>query len=159
MHDRKLKNKKKTNLSLKKNKIYFFTKNLKTRRLTKKFNYVKIDSFLITKIFLLKIFRVQLLPNIQIKLIFDLLFLSIINLKILLATVFKYKNKKKIEFKIDKIVAEEFRKYFVSWKDYLKNKNIWKLKCNLTNCKKLLKKFKKNTKTYLGEFSGTKIKK
>ena len=79
-------------------------------------------------------------------------FLLVIDLEILLATVFKYKNEKKIEFKVDKIIVKIFKKYFVSWKDYLENKNTWELKYNLTNYKKLLEEFKKNMKTYLEEF-------
>ena len=82
--------------------------------------------------------------------------LLIINLEILFATIFKYKNEKKIEFKIDKIIVKKSKKYFVSWKGYLKNENIWKLEHNLINCKKLLKEFKKNTKTYLEKFKKTK---
>ena len=40
---------------------------------------------------------------------FNLLFLFIINLKISLATVFKYENKKKIKFKINKIIVKKFK--------------------------------------------------
>ena len=85
--------------------------------------------------------------------------MSIINSEILFATIFKYENEKKIEFKVDKVVAEKFKKYFVNWKNYLKNKNTWKLKYNLTNCKELLKEFKKNIKTYLEKFNEIKAKK
>ena len=111
----KIKKQKKNEPQLKKkNKIYFFIKNFKTRRSTKKLDYIKIGPFLVTKIFLLKIFRIQLPLDAQIKLIFDLSFLSVADLKILLATIFKYKNKKKIEFKIDKIIIKKSKKYLVS---------------------------------------------
>ena len=60
----KIKKQKKNESQLKKgDKIYFFIKNFKTQRSTKKLDYVKINSFLVTEVFILKIFRVQLLPD------------------------------------------------------------------------------------------------
>ena len=49
----------------KKNKIYLLTKNLKTKKLNKKLNYIKIDLFLVKEIKELKIYELNLFKELK----------------------------------------------------------------------------------------------
>ncbi len=73
--------KRKTTSQLKeKNKIYLFTKNLKTRKSSKKLNYVKIESFYVKKIKKSINYKFNLLKNVKVFLIFYILLLELVDL-------------------------------------------------------------------------------
>ena len=73
-HSFKYINKKKkiTSLLKKKNKVYLLTKNFKTKKSSKKLNYVKVDPFFIKKIKELKTYELNLFKKIRIFSIFDI---------------------------------------------------------------------------------------
>jgi len=63
----------------KRNKIYLFMKNLKTRKLSKKLNHIKVESFLVKKTKRLINYELDLLKNVKVFLIFYILLLKLAN--------------------------------------------------------------------------------
>jgi len=59
--------------------VYFFTKNLKTRKLNKKLNHIKIKSFLIKKTKKLINYELDLPKNVKVFLVFYILLLELID--------------------------------------------------------------------------------
>jgi len=74
------KKRKTTSQLKKKNKIYFLTKNLKTRKSSKKLNYVKVESFLIKKTKKSINYELDLSKDAKVFLIFYILLLKSTNL-------------------------------------------------------------------------------
>jgi hypothetical protein len=60
--------------------VYLFTKNLKTRKLNKKLNYVKIESFLIKKTKRLVNYELDLPKNVKVFLVFYISLLKLVDL-------------------------------------------------------------------------------
>ncbi len=60
--------------------MYLFTKNLKTRKLNKKLNYVKVKLFLVKKTKRLINYELDLLKNVKVFLVFYILLLKLTNL-------------------------------------------------------------------------------
>ena len=97
----KYQNKKKTMSQFKKkNKMYFFTINLKNKRSSKKLDHIKIELFFVEKIKELVNYKLQLSSNIKIHLVFHVSFLKFIDFTISIQITFHYESKKKNEFKI-----------------------------------------------------------
>jgi len=60
--------------------MYFFIKNLRTRKLNKKLNYVKVKSFLVKKIKRLINYELDLSKNVKVFLVFYILLLKLVDL-------------------------------------------------------------------------------
>ena len=87
--------KRKTTSQLKKrNKIYLFTKNLKTRKLSKKLNHVKVESFLVKKAKKLVNYELDLFKDAKVFLVFYILLLELANPITPLQETFYYKDQK-----------------------------------------------------------------
>ena len=76
------------------NKIYFFTKNLKIRKLSKKLNYVKVKSFLVKRAKRLINYELDLLKNAKVFLVFYILLLKLIDSSTSIQKTFHYKLQK-----------------------------------------------------------------
>jgi len=73
--------KRKTTSQLKKrNKIYLFTKNLKTRKLSKKLNHVKVESFHVKKTKKSVNYELDLFKNVRVFLVFYISLLELVDL-------------------------------------------------------------------------------
>ena len=103
--------KKKINLNLKKKKIYLLTDNLRTKRSSKKFDYRKIDPFLIKIIKKLRDtkqparnYKFNLSRDIRIYPVFNIRFLKLAHPDILLQIIFYYKIDQKRKYKIEIII-------------------------------------------------------
>ena len=107
----------------KKNKIYFFTKNLKTRKLNKKLNYIKVNLFFVKKTKKLVNYKLDLFKNVKVFLVFYILLLKSIDLSTSIQKIFYYKLQKKNQFKIEKILEQQDQQYFVKQKKYSTTKN------------------------------------
>jgi len=59
--------------------VYLFTKNLKTRRLSKKLNHVKVESFLIKKTKKSINYELDLLKNVKVFLVFYISLLELVD--------------------------------------------------------------------------------
>ena len=75
--------------------IYLLTKNLKTKKISKKLNYVKIDLFLIKKQKKSINYELNLFLNIKIYLIFHVSLLKSANQNTLIQNTFHFQYKKK----------------------------------------------------------------
>jgi len=60
--------------------MYLFTKNLKTRKLSKKINHVKVESFLVKKTKRSINYEFDLLKDVKVFLVFYILLLELTNL-------------------------------------------------------------------------------
>jgi len=88
--------KRKTTPQLKEgNKIYLFTKNLKTRKLSKKLNHVKVESFLVKKAKKSVNYELDLLKNARVFLVFYISLLKLVDLSTSIQKTFHYKAQKK----------------------------------------------------------------
>jgi len=75
----------------KRNKIYLFTKNLRTKKLNKKLNYIKIELFLVKKTKRLINYKLDLFKNIKVFLVFYILLLKLADSSIFIQKIFYYK--------------------------------------------------------------------
>ena len=96
-----------------KNKVYLFTKNLRTRKSSKKLNYIKIDLFFVKKTKKLVNYKLDLFKNIKVFLVFYILLLKLANSNIFIQKIFYYKLQKKNRFKIERILEQQDQQYFV----------------------------------------------
>ena len=98
----------------KKDKVYLFTKNLKTKKSSKKLNHVKIDLFFIKKIKRLKIYELNLLKRIRVFSIFDISLLKPADSDTFIQKKFHFELDKKKLYTIEKILKRRDQKYFVN---------------------------------------------
>ena len=97
-------NKKRKNASSlkKRNKIYFFAKNLKRKGKNKKLNFVKIEAFFIKKVKRLKNYELNLFKNAKVHLIFDIFLLKLIDFNTFIQKTFHYEKQKEKKFEVEK---------------------------------------------------------
>ena len=81
-------------------KIFLLTKNLKTKKISEKLNYVKIDSFFIKKQKKSVNYKLNLFLNIRIHLIFYVLLLKLADQNTFIQKTFYFQYKKKIKTKL-----------------------------------------------------------
>ncbi len=79
-------------------------KNLKIRKLNKKLNYVKIKLFLVKKIKRSINYKLDLLKNVKIFLVFYILLLKLVDLITSLQNTFYFYSQKENQFEIEKIL-------------------------------------------------------
>lgn len=96
-----------------KNKIYLLTKNLKTKKISKKFDYIKIGLFFVNKQIKSVNYKLDLLPNTKIHSIFYVLLLKSIDSKTFIQDIFHFQYKKKDENEIKTILAQDDQRYFI----------------------------------------------
>ena len=120
-------------------RVYLSTKNLKTLAPSKKFDSKKVGPFIINKIFRPVIYKLKLLPNIGIYLVFyQSLLEPIINKEAAQGGYQKFEQEKPQEFIIEKILGRQGQQYLVKQKGYLYSKNIQEPIKNLKNCQQKL---------------------
>ena len=96
-----------------KNKIYLLIKNLKTKKINKKLNHVKIDSFFIKKQKKSVNYELNLFSNIKIHSIFHVSLLKSTDSKTLIQNTFYFQYEKKNEKKIETILTQNNQRYFI----------------------------------------------
>ena len=84
--------------------MYFFTKNLKTRKLSKKLNYIKVELFFVKKTKELINYTLDLFKNAKVFLIFNILLLKLIDFNTFIQKIFYYKAQKKSKYEVKKIL-------------------------------------------------------
>ena len=132
-------------------KVYLLTKNLKTRRKTKKLDHIKVGPFLISEVKGPSNYRLDLPKDSRIHPVFHISMLEPADAAIPLQTTFHFKPQEEDEYEPEKILEKRGQKYFVKWKGYPDSDNTWEPKAHLTNCSKLLRQFhrknQENSKT------------
>ncbi len=103
----------------KRNKIYLFTKNLKTRKSSKKLNYIKVESFLIKKTKRLINYELDLPKDVKVFLVFYISLLELANSMTPLQDTFYFHPQEEEQYEVKKILQKEDQKYFIKWKEYL----------------------------------------
>jgi len=106
--------KRKTAPQLKKrNKIYLFTKNLKTRKLSKKLNHVKVESFLVKKIKKSVNYELDLLKNVKVFLVFYISLLKLVDLITSLQNTFYFYSQEEKQYEVERILQQKDQKYLI----------------------------------------------
>ena len=128
------KKRKMTSLLKKKDKVYLFTKNLKTKKTSKKLNNVKIGSFYVKKVRKSKIYELKLSKNIKIFSIFDIFLLKSVDPKTFIQETFHFEKEKEEIYTVKRILKRRGQNYLIKWKKYSHSENTWKSFKNLTDC-------------------------
>ncbi len=97
----------------KKDRVYFFTKNFKTRKLSKKLNYIKIDLFFVKKNKKSVNYKLDLFKNIKIFSVFYILLLESADSSISIQKIFYYQLQENNVFEVEKILEQQDQQYFV----------------------------------------------
>jgi len=93
--------------------MYLFTKNLKIRRLSKKLNHVKVESFLVKKAKRSVNYELDLFKNARVFLVFHILLLKSANSITSLQNTFYFHSQKEEQYEIEKILQQEGQKYLI----------------------------------------------
>jgi hypothetical protein len=128
-------------------KVYLLTKNLKTRRKTKKLDHVKVGPFLIQEVKGKNNYQLDLPSDARIHKVFHVSLLEPADPGTPVQTTFHYEPQEDDIFEVESI--EEFNgdKYRVRWKDYDRSEDTWEPPENLTTCLKLLQDFHHRVET------------
>ncbi len=97
----------------KRDKVYLFTKNLRTRKSSKKLNYIKVDLFFVKKTKKSINYKLDLFKNIKIFSVFYILLLKPADSIIFLQNIFYFYLQKKNQFEIEKILQQKNQKYLI----------------------------------------------
>ena len=122
-------------------KVYLLIKDLKTRKNSKKLNYVNVGLFFIKANKKIINYKYELPKNGKIYIIFYVLLLKLAQFKILIQNKFYYQIQKKNEFKVKKIQNKKNQNYLIKQKKYFTLKNTQKLLRNLKNYIALLNQY------------------
>ena len=118
------------------------TKNLKTKKISKKLNYVKIDSFFVKQQKKSVNYELNLFSNIRIHSIFHVSLLKSADQNTFIQNTFHFQYEKKNENEIETILTQNDQRYLIKWKNYFISKNTWKFIKHFKNCQKMLKNFR-----------------
>ena len=94
------------------NKVYLLTKNLTTRRLNKKLNHTKVESFFIKAVKKLVNYELSLSKNIRIHSIFHINVLESVDLSTFIQKDFHFENSEE-EYTVEKILDQKSQKYLI----------------------------------------------
>ena len=121
-------------------KVYFLTKNLTTKRSTKKLNYITIEPFFIKAVKKSISYKLSLFKNTHIYLIFHINLLESIDSNIFIQKNFHFEDSKE-KYIVKRILDRKDQKNLVKRKNYSYTDNTWESFKNLTECQKLLWQF------------------
>ena len=94
------------------NKIYFLIKNLMTKRLNKKLNYIKIESFFIRAVKRSVTYKLSLFKDTRIHSIFYINILESADFNTLIQEEFHYENSKK-KYSVKRILKKKNQSYLI----------------------------------------------
>ena len=122
-------------------KVYLLTKNIKARRLNKKLDYVKVGLFLIKEEKGPVNYRLALLQDAKVHLVFYVSLLELADNRTPLQTTFYYNTKEETEYKVERILKRKGQNYLVKQKGYNKSESTQELIYNLSNCKEIVQQY------------------
>ena len=97
----------------KENKVYLLIKNLKIKKLNKKLDHVKIDSFLIKKIKRLKIYELNLFKKIKVFSVFNISLLESVDPSTFIQKTFHFESNDEELYTVKKILIREDQQYLI----------------------------------------------
>ncbi len=104
---------------------------MKTRKLSKKLNYVKVESFFIKKVKRLINYELDLFKDAKVFLVFYILLLESIDLNTFIQETFHYKAQEESKYKVENMLKQQGQNYLIKWKEYSILENTWEPKENL----------------------------
>jgi transposase InsO family protein len=122
-------------------RVYLLTKNLRTRRPSKKLDHVKVGPFLIEACRGPVNYKLRLPDDAKIHPVFHIKYLEPADPETPLQTTFYYETEEEDEFEVEKILAKRGTEYLVKWLGYPDSENTWEPRTNLSNCQEKLKQF------------------
>ena len=125
-------------------KVYLLTKNLKTRRKTKKLDQVKVGPFLIDEPRGPVNYRLALPPDAKIHPTFHISLLEPADAETPCQTTFHFQPEEQDTWEVEKILEQQGQEYLVKWKGFDDSENTWHHKKDLKSCRQLLKQFHQN---------------
>jgi hypothetical protein len=129
-------------------KVYLLTKNLRTRKPTKKLDKVKVGPFFISKRISPVNYRLELPKDAKIHNVFHISLLEPADPETPIQKDFYYQADGNDEWEVERIMQQRQGKqgseYLVKWLGYPHSENTWEPESHLTNCQLLLKAFRKN---------------
>ena len=120
-------------------KVYLLTKNIKSKRLSKKLDYIKVRLFLVKQQKGLVNYKLDLPRDTNIHLVFHILLLELVDTQTPLQEIFYFEDKE--EYKVERILEQEGQEYLVKQKGYNDTKNTQEPLKNLEGYKDLLREF------------------
>jgi len=90
-------------------KVYLLTKNMKSKRLSKKLDYIKVGPFSIKKAKGPVNYKLQLLADAKVHLVFYILLLELVDSTTPLQDTFYFYTEEETEFKVEKILGLNYR--------------------------------------------------
>ena len=106
------------------NKVYLLTKNLQTKKSSKKLDHKKIRSFYIRAAREEISYKLHLSSNIRIHSVFHILLLEPADSSTPIQETFHYETQKETEFKVEEILQQKDQHYLIKWKNYLMTEAI-----------------------------------
>ena len=117
MQERSIKyqnNKRKTTPQLKEgDRVYLLTKNLRTRKSSRKLNHVKVEPFLIKRIKGPVNYELDLPKDAKVFSVFHISLLKSADFSTPIQDTFHYKSQKEIEFEVEKILEQRNQQYLI----------------------------------------------
>ena len=120
----------------KEDKVYLITKNIKSKRLSKKLDYVKVGPFLIKQQKGLVNYKLDLPRDTNIYLVFYVSLLELVDSRTPLQETFYFGDEEK--YKVERILEQKGQEYLIKQKGYRDTENTWELYKYLKDYQQLL---------------------
>ena len=130
-------------------RVYLWTDNIKTKRVSKKLDHQSIGPFMIKRNIKDLSYELDLSVNMRIHSVFHAFMLQSCDQFILLQTKptpVESDEEYEVERILDKKMISETAHYLVKWKEYNISESTWKSRMNLRNCVRMLQQFEKRVR-------------
>ena len=127
-------------------KVYLNTKNLKSKRPSKKLDHVKVGPFLIKQSKGPVNYELQLPPDAKVYPVFHVSLLEPANSRTTLQKEWKFEAETE-EYEVEEILEQKGQEYFVKWKNCEESESTWEPIGHLRNCQTLLRQFHQTQQT------------
>jgi hypothetical protein len=132
-------------------KVYLLTKNLRTRRPTKKLDHVKVGPFFISRQISPVNYRLELPKDAKIHPVFHISLLEPADPETPVQKDFHYQADGETEWEVEEIIKHRKKgrreEYLVKWLGYPESENTWEPVAHLTNCRQLVQKYHDSQRT------------